>query len=109
MVEDDELPVEVLAPARAPSPQPSPPPNHSQESATVIDTKKNIEIALDVDEEEEDKIREHGRLYLRNLHFGVKEEDLREHFAKYSSLEEVSSIPFSYNPLCNDERQDRDN
>lgn len=38
---------------------------------------------------EEDKIRQTGRLFLRNLHYNVTEDDLREHFAKYGSLEEV--------------------
>lgn len=40
--------------------------------------------------DEVEKIRETGRLYLRNLHFEVTEDELREHFAKYGSLEEVS-------------------
>jgi multiple RNA-binding domain-containing protein 1 len=38
---------------------------------------------------EEDKIRETGRLYLRNLHFEVTEDELREQFSKHGSLEEV--------------------
>ncbi|CAO2658147.1 Nn.00g074070.m01.CDS01 [Neocucurbitaria sp. VM-36] len=40
-------------------------------------------------EEEENKIRETGRLYLRNLHFEVTEDELREQFSKHGALEEV--------------------
>ncbi|KAF2638359.1 RNA-binding domain-containing protein [Massarina eburnea CBS 473.64] len=38
---------------------------------------------------EEDKIRDTGRLYLRNLSYGLTEEDLREQFSKHGSLDEV--------------------
>ena len=38
---------------------------------------------------EEDKIRQTGRLYLRNLSYLVTEEDLRGHFSKYGPLDEV--------------------
>ncbi|KAF2798948.1 RNA-binding domain-containing protein [Melanomma pulvis-pyrius CBS 109.77] len=38
---------------------------------------------------EEDKIRQTGRLYLRNLHFEITEDDIRNHFSKQGSLEEV--------------------
>jgi multiple RNA-binding domain-containing protein 1 len=38
---------------------------------------------------EEDKIRETGRLFLRNLHFDVTEDDLRTHFSKYGAIDEV--------------------
>ncbi|KAF2681041.1 multiple RNA-binding domain-containing protein 1 [Lentithecium fluviatile CBS 122367] len=38
---------------------------------------------------EEDKIRRTGRLFLRNLHYDVTEDDLREHFSIYGSLEEI--------------------
>ncbi|KAF2032946.1 RNA-binding domain-containing protein [Setomelanomma holmii] len=38
---------------------------------------------------EVDKIRDTGRLYLRNLHFDVTEDELREHFSKFGQLEEV--------------------
>ena len=43
-------------------------------------------------EEEENKIRETGRLYLRNLHFEVTEDELREQFSKHGALEEVSTL-----------------
>lgn len=38
---------------------------------------------------EEDKIRQTGRLYLRNLHFDVTSDDLREHFSGFGDLDEV--------------------
>jgi multiple RNA-binding domain-containing protein 1 len=41
---------------------------------------------------EVDKIRDTGRLYLRNLHFDITEEELREHFSKYGTLQEVSLL-----------------
>lgn len=37
----------------------------------------------------DDKIRQTGRLYLRNLHFDVTSDDLHDHFSQYGSLEEV--------------------
>ncbi|KAF2268298.1 RNA-binding domain-containing protein [Lojkania enalia] len=43
---------------------------------------------------EEDKILETGRLYLRNLSYDVTEDDLRDHFSKYGSLEEAH-VPVS--------------
>ena len=46
--------------------------------------------------DEVEKIRETGRLYLRNLHFEVTEEELQQHFAKYGSLEEVSQRSISF-------------
>lgn len=41
---------------------------------------------------EEDKIRQTGRLYLRNLHFEITEDDIRNHFSKQGSLEEVRTF-----------------
>lgn len=43
---------------------------------------------------EEDKIRETGRLYVRNLHFEVSEDELREQFSNHGDLEEVSIFIF---------------
>lgn len=65
----------------------------SSVSQPVDEEKKEEEIEEAVVEQlstESDKIRTTGRLYLRNLHFDVTEDDLREHFAKYGVLEEVS-------------------
>ena len=39
-------------------------------------------------------IRESNRLFLRNLPYKATEEDLREHFAAYGELEEVSRTQF---------------
>lgn len=36
-----------------------------------------------------DAIRANGRLFVRNLPYSASEDDLREHFAKYGSIEEV--------------------
>ncbi|KAL5425622.1 hypothetical protein PMIN07_011854 [Paraphaeosphaeria minitans] len=38
---------------------------------------------------EEDKVRQTGRLFLRNLHYDITEDDIREQFAKFGKLEEV--------------------
>jgi multiple RNA-binding domain-containing protein 1 len=58
---------------------------------------------------EEDKIRQTGRLFLRNLHYDVTEDDLRVHFSTYGSLEEVSSERHGSHYFCYDEYPDRDN
>ena len=93
LVEDDDVPV---APASAPTkpaaekrdspvavePQPEP---AQPVVAPVPEATDTDSIAL-----EEEKIRETGRLYLRNLHFEVAEEDIRGQFSKYGSLDEVS-------------------
>jgi multiple RNA-binding domain-containing protein 1 len=47
----------------------------------------------------EDKIREHGRLYVRNLPFKTTEDDLRKHFSSFGSLDEVS-LDFFYHEVC---------
>ncbi|KAF2107611.1 hypothetical protein BDV96DRAFT_506000 [Lophiotrema nucula] len=47
------------------------------------------EATNDSSPSEEDKIRENGRLYLRNLSYDISEVDLREHFLEYGQLEEV--------------------
>lgn len=52
------------------------------------------ERPVDATSLEEDKIRETGRLYLRNLHYEVTEDELREQFSKHGPLEEVSSLVF---------------
>jgi multiple RNA-binding domain-containing protein 1 len=100
LVEDDHVPV---APASAPTkpaaekrdspvavePQPEPAQPADAPAAEAPDADADS-IAL-----EEEKIRETGRLYLRNLHFEVAEEDIRSQFSKYGSLDEVSSTsPF---------------
>jgi multiple RNA-binding domain-containing protein 1 len=47
-----------------------------------------------------EKIKQHGRLYLRNLPFTATEEDLRDKFGAYGELEEVRSDSFSLFTLC---------
>lgn len=44
---------------------------------------------------EEDKIRQTGRLYLRNLSYEVSSSELREQFSKYGTLDEVRLISIS--------------
>ncbi|KAL5119761.1 Multiple RNA-binding domain-containing protein 1 [Pleosporales sp. CAS-2024a] len=91
LVEDDGVPVPA-APSLASEPL------QQQRLEAVEDTEdaKHIETqasATDPSEvptsDEVEKIRETGRLYLRNLHFDVTEDELQHHFAKYGSLEEV--------------------
>ncbi|KAJ4357591.1 Multiple RNA-binding domain-containing protein 1 [Didymosphaeria variabile] len=38
---------------------------------------------------EEGKVRQTGRLFLRNLHYDVNEDDIREQFSKFGTIEEV--------------------
>ncbi|KAF2846969.1 RNA-binding domain-containing protein [Plenodomus tracheiphilus IPT5] len=45
--------------------------------------------SVDATSAEEHKIRETGRLFLRNLHYGVSEDELREQFSKHGPLQEV--------------------
>jgi multiple RNA-binding domain-containing protein 1 len=51
-------------------------------------TSKSDEVAAAPTTESE-KVRQTGRLYLRNLHFDVTSDDIQEHFAKYGPIEEV--------------------
>ncbi|KAJ8106774.1 hypothetical protein OPT61_g9319 [Boeremia exigua] len=88
LVEDDDVPV---APASAPTK-----PAAEKRDSPVATEQQHDEPAQPADlpvgdstPSEEDKIRETGRLYLRNLHFEVSEEDIRGQFSKYGSLDEV--------------------
>lgn len=110
LVEDDEEPQAKAPAVRPPSPKLAP----KQPTPTEVIVKPAEEQQpegeqLDVAEEEEDKIRKTGRLYLRNLHFDVTEDELREQFSKHGALEEVSLIISFIFTTRNDERQDRDN
>ncbi|KZM28321.1 Multiple RNA-binding domain-containing protein 1 [Ascochyta rabiei] len=87
LVEDDDVPV-------APASAPSKPAAEKRDSPVAIEqqlesTQTADAPVVDAVPSEEDKIRETGRLYLRNLHFEVAEEDIRKQFAKYGSLAEV--------------------
>ena len=55
---------------------------------------------------EEEKVRQSGRLYLRNLHWEITDDDLRDHFTQYGPLEEVrgSHVSFSATiPMMNNQ------
>ena len=88
LVEDDDVPV-------APASAPTKPAAEKRDSPVAVEQKPELTQpveapAADAASSEEDKIRETGRLYLRNLHFEVSEEDIRSQFSKYGSLNEVS-------------------
>lgn len=95
-VEDDEVPA-APAPAPVRQTQPKPVQQSSPEVAPQQEEAKQAEPRPeDVPPSAEvDRIRETGRLYVRNLHFEVTEEELRDQFAKYGSLQEVCSITIS--------------
>jgi multiple RNA-binding domain-containing protein 1 len=111
-VEDDEPSSATSQPQAQATPAPTPTPVQPPipEYAAQPDEAEQHEAPPEEvpNSAEVEKIRDTGRLYLRNLHYEVTEEELRQHFAKYGSLEEVSVFYFSIYP-CNDERQDRDN
>lgn len=97
LVEDDEMPsaaapAPVLAPELPVSKRDLPEPAVEQRKASPP-AETQVDPAAP---SEEDKIRETGRLYLRNLHFDVTEDDLRTHFSKYGSLEEVRLYNISF-------------
>lgn len=86
LVEDDDTAPPLKADRRAEIAVEEPvPTNVEQPEAAVVEAGQPD----DAEPQEEDKVRQTGRLFLRNLHFDVTEEDLREQFAKYGSLEEV--------------------
>ncbi|KAF1831588.1 RNA-binding domain-containing protein [Decorospora gaudefroyi] len=91
LVEDDEEPASKQPPPSAPSPQAQ---ADAQPSPDVVEADTQPQppteaVADPVGSSEEDKIRQTGRLYLRNLHYDVTEEELREQFSKQGALEEV--------------------
>jgi multiple RNA-binding domain-containing protein 1 len=65
-----------------------------------------------IEEERGDPVIEaisaNGRLFVRNLPYTATEQDLREHFQPYGTLEEVRTCIFPYLAL-HDEYPDRDN
>lgn len=99
LVEDDEVPAASAPVAQRAVPQPAP---IEEDSAEAVEAQpepvpSTAEQSKDAAPDEEDKIRETGRLYLRNLHYEVTEDDLRERFSKHGALEEVSDhISFSH-------------
>jgi multiple RNA-binding domain-containing protein 1 len=101
LVEDDEQCAPAVRSPKREVPESAPPEVAEQvEEPEQPDVEMSEAQALEVPASDEvDKIRETGRLYLRNLHFEVTAEELREHFSKYGSLEEVShNISFFFPP-----------
>jgi multiple RNA-binding domain-containing protein 1 len=92
LVEDDEQPAPAVSSPQHEVPESAPPAVAEEaEGQEQSEVQMSEAQALEVPASDEvDKIRETGRLYLRNLHFEVTEEELRGHFSKYGSLEEVS-------------------
>jgi multiple RNA-binding domain-containing protein 1 len=96
LVEDDEAPSTTATPAAVPPKPASQPRAPVEPSPDVVkpqpeaqpSAEEQIDTAAAPDEE--DKIRETGRLYLRNLHYEVTEDEIREQFSKHGALEEVS-------------------
>ncbi len=89
------------------------------ETSIDVDERVNsdeVPVEETLEEEEEDKldpiieaIKANGRLFVRNLPYSASEDDLRQHFESFGSLEEVC-VPFFINlslPL-HDEYPDRD-
>lgn len=99
LVEDDQEP-----PAAAPTPAVEalvplePAVSCPEHQAAPEEPKAEVHAAkeqpLDATSLEENMIRETGRLYLRNLHYEVTEDELREQFSKHGPLEEVSRTLF---------------
>jgi multiple RNA-binding domain-containing protein 1 len=105
LVEDDEQPSpDVSAPPPAPKPAASQEAFEQPAEATQIEEQPNAQVSAVPTSSEVEKIRDTGRLYLRNLHFDVTEDELRAHFSKYGSLEEVRCPHFLFLHACNDER-----
>jgi multiple RNA-binding domain-containing protein 1 len=111
LVEDDELPATAgQVPVREPPRQAQPESVEQTEETEQAELQQIEAHPSEVPNSDEvEKIRETGRLYLRNLHFDVTEEELRQHFVKYGSLEEVSYNLRSFIFPHNDEHTDRDN
>lgn len=100
LVEDDEVPAANIPTSQAPASQP---PRAAEDSADVVEAQSEpaqptAEHPESAAPDEEDKIRETGRLYLRNLHYEVTEDEIREQFSKHGALEEVSSFFFHSEP-----------
>lgn len=92
LVEDDDVPVAPVSAAKNPAVEKRDSPVAMEQQPEP--TKSSDEPVVESGSSEEDKIRETGRLYLRNLHFEVTEEDIRTQFSKYGSLDEVSRMLF---------------
>ena len=98
LVEDDEAPSNATV---ATVPQETAPQTHvtAASSPGVVEAQPELQPQAEEQPDnaaapdEEDKIRETGRLYLRNLHYEVTEDEIKEQFSKHGALEEVSNDP----------------
>lgn len=85
-----------------------------QEAMVEEPVQNNDELSFEGFEDDEkpdpivEAIKLNGRLFVRNLPYSATESDLREHFAKYGSLEEVSRFLIILLPWFYDEYPDRD-
>ncbi|CAN9329759.1 unnamed protein product [Alternaria alternata] len=94
LVEDDEAPSNATV---ATVPQETAPQTHvtAAPSPGVVEAQPELQPQAEKQPDnaaapdEEDKIRETGRLYLRNLHYEVTEDEIKEQFSKHGALEEV--------------------
>ncbi|KAH8622419.1 multiple RNA-binding domain-containing protein 1 [Alternaria alternata] len=94
LVEDDEAPSNATV---ATVPQETAPQTHvtAASSPGVVEAQPELQPQAEEQPDnaaapdEEDKIRETGRLYLRNLHYEVTEDEIKEQFSKHGALEEV--------------------
>ena len=60
-----------------------------QAGDTQIEAPKPADKVEEAASSEEDRIHQTGRLFIRNLHYDVTDADIRGHFDRYGSLEEV--------------------
>jgi multiple RNA-binding domain-containing protein 1 len=109
-VEDDEVPpsAKLLAPKLVELREAAPAAIATPTAAQQPD--REVSPAAAASLSESDKVRDTGRLFLRNLNFDVSEDDLREHFSQYGALEEVIgflSLFLAHSPY--DEYPNRDN
>ncbi|CAN9324431.1 unnamed protein product [Alternaria alternata] len=94
LVEDDEAPSNATV---ATVPRETAPQTHvtAAPSPGVVEAQPELQPQAEEQPDnaaapdEEDKIRETGRLYLRNLHYEVTEDEIKEQFSKHGALEEV--------------------
>lgn len=91
LVDDDDVPMAQPSTVKQSSPkpqveQPESPVAAREQPAPAAEKP----VVVEPSDDEENKIRETGRLYLRNLHYEVSEDEIREQFTKHGTLEEVS-------------------
>lgn len=82
-VSNDDAPEPVTADVTPVTP-PATDPSDTEQTVTAVKTKQSADEA---------KILRTGRLFIRNLVYGVTEDNLREIFSPYGQIEEVLSPP----------------